>query len=88
MVESKPEIQTPPQAVKQKSVSKPTESVTPYNASVVSAGRTGASLTSTAAPISTKTENALWDEEDLMFEAVQAKGEKGYARLVRDCLKR
>lgn len=57
--------------------------VTPYNASLVSAGRTGASLTSTAAPISTKTENALWDEEDLMFEAVQAKGEKGYARLVR-----
>lgn len=54
----------------------------PYNISVVSTGRAGASLTSTTAPISTKIENALWHEEDLMYEAVRAKAEKGYARLV------
>ncbi|KAK4052653.1 cyclophilin peptidyl-prolyl cis-trans isomerase Cyp8 [Microbotryomycetes sp. JL201] len=54
----------------------------PYNLSVVSTGRAGASLTSTSAPIETKTENALWHEEDLMYEAVREKGEKGYARLV------
>lgn len=54
----------------------------PYNTSIVTSGRAGASFTSTSQPIYTKTENALWDEEDLMFEAIQAKGEKGYARLV------
>ncbi|KAM0786734.1 hypothetical protein ACM66B_002172 [Microbotryomycetes sp. NB124-2] len=55
---------------------------TPYNISTVSTGRAGASLTSTSAPITTKTEHALWHEEDLMYEAVREKGEKGYARLV------
>ncbi|KAK4057552.1 cyclophilin peptidyl-prolyl cis-trans isomerase Cyp8 [Microbotryomycetes sp. JL221] len=53
-------------------------STAPYNLSVVSTGRTGASLTSTSAPISTKIEHALWHEEDLMFEAVAARNEKGY----------
>ncbi|KAK4705896.1 peptidyl-prolyl cis-trans isomerase-like 2, partial [Phenoliferia sp. Uapishka_3] len=54
----------------------------PYNASVVSSGRAAASLTSTSAAISTTIENALWDEEDLMFEAITAKGDKAFVRLV------
>ena len=60
-----------------------TPTATPaYNTSLTSSGRVAASLTSTAAPTQTTTENALWDEEDLMFEAVQAKGDKGFVRLV------
>lgn len=59
------------------------DSAIPYNISLVSSGRTAASFTSTSQAIQTTTEHALWDEEDLMFEAVAAKGEKGYARLVR-----
>lgn len=54
----------------------------PHNASLVSSGRTAASFTSTSQAIQTKTENALWDEEDLMFEAIQAKGEKAFVRLI------
>lgn len=54
----------------------------PYNEAKISTNRTAASLTSTAAPRQTTTENALWDEEDLMFEAVKAKGDKGFVRLI------
>ncbi|KDE05683.1 hypothetical protein MVLG_03917 [Microbotryum lychnidis-dioicae p1A1 Lamole] len=57
-------------------------SVTPYNASVTSAGRAAASLTSTSAPIHTAMENALWNEDDLMFEAIKKSGAKAYARLI------
>ncbi|SCV70221.1 BQ2448_1615 [Microbotryum intermedium] len=56
--------------------------VTPYNTSVTSAGRAAASLTSTAAPVHTAIENALWNEEDLMFEAIKKSGSKAYARLI------
>ncbi|KAL8287646.1 hypothetical protein RQP46_003504 [Phenoliferia psychrophenolica] len=49
---------------------------------LVSSGRAAASLTSTSAAISTTIENALWDEEDLMFEAITAKQEKAFVRLV------
>ncbi|GAA6058986.1 hypothetical protein JCM10212_001696 [Sporobolomyces blumeae] len=54
----------------------------PYNTATVSTNRTAASFTSTASALSTKIENALWDEEDLMYEAVRDKGEKAYARMV------
>lgn len=42
----------------------------PWNASKLSTGHLAASLTSTSAPIQTKTERALYDEEMLMFEAI------------------
>lgn len=42
----------------------------PWNASKLSTNHLAASLTSTSAPIQTKTERALYDEEVLMFEAV------------------
>ncbi|KAM0750840.1 cyclophilin-like protein [Meredithblackwellia eburnea MCA 4105] len=58
------------------------KSAVPYNTSTVSTNRAAASLTSTTAEISTKIENALWHEEDLMFEAVRNKGEKAFVRLV------
>ncbi|CEQ41244.1 SPOSA6832_02951, partial [Sporobolomyces salmonicolor] len=54
----------------------------PYNTATVSTNRAAASFTSTAQGIHTKSENALWDEEDLMYEQVRERGEKGYARLV------
>ncbi|GAA5839584.1 hypothetical protein JCM9279_005989 [Rhodotorula babjevae] len=57
-------------------------SANPYNTAPISNNRTAASFTSTAAAVSTKAENALWDEEHLMYEQVKERGEKGYARLV------
>ncbi|GAA5991894.1 hypothetical protein JCM5350_001966 [Sporobolomyces pararoseus] len=53
----------------------------PYNTATVSTNRTAASFTSTSSALSTSVENALWDEEDLMYEAVREKGERGYARM-------
>jgi len=53
----------------------------PYNTATVSTNRTAASFTSTSSALSTSVENALWDEEDLMYEQVREKGEKGYARM-------
>ncbi|GAA5895656.1 PPIL2 family peptidylprolyl isomerase [Sporobolomyces salmoneus] len=53
----------------------------PYNTATVSTNRTAASFTSTSSALSTAVENALWDEEDLMYEAVREKGERGYARM-------
>lgn len=53
----------------------------PYNTATVSTNRTAASFTSTSTALSTAVENALWDEEDLMYEAVREKGERGYARM-------
>ncbi|ORY78083.1 cyclophilin-like domain-containing protein [Leucosporidium creatinivorum] len=80
--EKTPVINKPVQKKAESIVKVSQDSAIPYNTSLVTSGRTGASFTSTSQPIYTKTENALWDEEDLMFEAIQAKGEKGYARLV------
>jgi len=62
--------------------SAPAKAAVPYNNSAVSTNRAAASLTSTTASISTKSENALWHEEDMMYEAVRNKGDKAYARLV------
>ncbi|GAA5849200.1 hypothetical protein JCM8547_006476 [Rhodosporidiobolus lusitaniae] len=74
---------------KEKSTSAPapktsssTSKPVPYNTATVSTNLAAASLTSTSAPIFTKSENALWHEEDLMYEAVREKGEKAYARMV------
>ncbi|TNY24354.1 hypothetical protein DMC30DRAFT_346024 [Rhodotorula diobovata] len=57
-------------------------SSTPYNQAPISNNRTAAAFTSTAATVSTRAENALWDEEHLMYEQVRERGEKGYARMV------
>ncbi|GAA5913238.1 hypothetical protein JCM6882_000040 [Rhodosporidiobolus microsporus] len=54
---------------------------TPYNTATVSTNRAAASLTSTAAGPYTKMENALWDEEDLMYEQVRERNEKAYVRM-------
>lgn len=43
---------------------------TPWNTSKYSTNHLAASLTSTSAPVQTKTERALFDEEVLMFEAI------------------
>lgn len=50
----------------------------PWNASKFTTGHTAASLTSTSAPVFTKTERALYDEDELMFEAIK---EKAYVKL-------
>ena len=55
---------------------------TPYNISLVSTNRTAASFTSTALTPQTTIENSLWNEEDVMYESVAAKGDKGFVRLV------
>ncbi|GAA6049389.1 hypothetical protein JCM3770_007321 [Rhodotorula araucariae] len=57
-------------------------SATPYNTAPISNNRTAAAFTSTAQTVSTRAENALWDEEHLMYEQVRERGEKGYARMV------
>lgn len=57
-------------------------SATPYNASAVSTNRTAASFTSTGITPQTTIEHALWNEEDLMYESVVAKGDKAFVRLV------
>ncbi|GAA6019639.1 hypothetical protein JCM10207_006951 [Rhodosporidiobolus poonsookiae] len=54
----------------------------PYNTATVSTNRAAAAFTSTAQGVYTKSENALWDEEDLMYEQVRERAEKGYARMV------
>lgn len=54
----------------------------PYNQAPISTNRTAAAFTSTSATISTKSENAKWDEEYLMYEEVKDRAEKGYARMV------
>ncbi|GAA6036688.1 hypothetical protein JCM8097_003428 [Rhodosporidiobolus ruineniae] len=54
---------------------------TPYNTATVSTNRAAASLTSTSAGPYTKMENALWDEEDLMYEQVRERNEKAYVRI-------
>lgn len=59
-----------------------TSSSVPYNQAPISNNRTAAAFTSTAQTVSTKSQNALWDEEYLMYEEVQKRGEKGYARMV------
>ncbi|BGP25678.1 peptidyl-prolyl cis-trans isomerase-like 2 [Rhodotorula toruloides] len=59
-----------------------TSSTVPYNQAPISNNRTAAAFTSTAQTVSTKSQNALWDEEYLMYEEVQKRGEKGYARMV------
>ena len=55
-----------------------TAAVEPWNASKSSTGHLAASLTSTAAPVFTKTERALYDMDELMFDAIK---EKGYVKL-------
>lgn len=55
---------------------------TPYNISLVSTNRTAASFTSTALTPQTNNENSLWNEEDMMYESVVAKGDKGFVRFV------
>ncbi|GAA5827473.1 hypothetical protein JCM11251_003827 [Rhodosporidiobolus azoricus] len=62
-------------------VSSASSAPTPYNTATVSTNRAAASLTSTAAGPYTKMENALWDEEDLMYEQVRERGEKAYVRM-------
>ena len=52
----------------------------PYNAANFSTGRSAASLTSTSADLSTKSERALIDEEEWMFERILP-GEKGYVAM-------
>ncbi|GJN90158.1 hypothetical protein Rhopal_003157-T1 [Rhodotorula paludigena] len=54
----------------------------PYNVAPISNNRTAAAFTSTSAAVSTRAENALWDEEHLMYEQVRERSEKGYARMV------
>ncbi|KEI37168.1 uncharacterized protein L969DRAFT_90240 [Mixia osmundae IAM 14324] len=51
-----------------------TSTKVPYNASAHSTGKTAASLTSTAFTVSTKTERALIDEEEFMFNQIKGKG--------------
>ncbi|GAA5957162.1 hypothetical protein JCM8115_003975 [Rhodotorula mucilaginosa] len=53
-----------------------------YNQAPISTNRTAAAFTSTSAAVSTKSENAKWDEEYLMYEEVKDRAEKGYARMV------
>lgn len=62
---------------------KPAQSKVPYNASVGSTGMAAASLTSTALTPQTRSERALINEEEFMFEQVSSvKGkEKGYVRV-------
>jgi len=52
----------------------------PYNAAGYTTGKSAASLTSTSADVSTKSEPALIDEEEWMFERILA-GEKGYVAI-------
>jgi phosphoketolase len=65
-----------------KSVVASSSSSVPYNQAPISNNRTAAAFTSSAQTVSTKSQNALWDEEYLMYEEVQKRGEKGYARMV------
>lgn len=53
---------------------------TPYNAAAFSTGKASASLTSTSADLSTKSDRALIDEEEWMFERILP-GEKGYVAI-------
>ncbi|GAA6024779.1 hypothetical protein JCM11491_000779 [Sporobolomyces phaffii] len=88
---SAPKSLPPPPTPSSASVSRPSTSTSsliaestgpvPYNTATVSTNRTAASFTSTSSALSTAVENALWDEEDLMYEAVREKGERGYARM-------
>ncbi|GAA5987359.1 hypothetical protein JCM10908_001926 [Rhodotorula pacifica] len=64
------------------STSSLTSGATPYNQAPISTNRTAAAFTSTSAAVSTKSENAKWDEEYLMYEEVKDRSEKGYARMV------
>jgi peptidyl-prolyl cis-trans isomerase-like protein 2 len=50
-----------------------TTDATPYNAAAYSTGRSAASLTSTSADIATKSERALVDEEEYMYERIKDK---------------
>ncbi|GAA5974442.1 hypothetical protein JCM11641_003215 [Rhodosporidiobolus odoratus] len=54
----------------------------PYNTATVSTNRAAGAFTSTSEDVYTKSENALWHEEDLMFEQVRERAEKGYVRMV------
>ncbi|POY75263.1 putative Peptidylprolyl isomerase [Rhodotorula taiwanensis] len=54
----------------------------PYNQAPISTNRAAAAFTSTSAAVTTKSENAKWDEEYLMYEEVKDRNEKGYARMV------
>lgn len=54
----------------------------PYNQAPISTNRAAAAFTSTSAAVTTRTENAKWDEEYLMYEEVKDRNEKGYARMV------
>ena len=59
---------------------KQTASTAPYNAAGYTTGTASASLTSTSAVVSTKSERALVDEEEWMFERILP-GEKGYVAM-------
>lgn len=52
----------------------------PYNAAGHSTGKAAASLTSTSSDLATKSERALIDEEEWMFERILP-GEKGYVAM-------
>ncbi|KAL7409476.1 hypothetical protein BDY24DRAFT_345205 [Mrakia frigida] len=51
---------------------KPRDTTTPYNAAAYSTGRAAASFTSTAENLETKSERALIDEEEFMFDEMTA----------------
>ena len=51
----------------------------PYNAAHYSTGRAAASLTSTSFNVATKSDRALIDEEEYMYDQIK---DKGYVRLV------
>jgi peptidyl-prolyl cis-trans isomerase-like protein 2 len=53
-------------------------SAQPWNASKLSTNKSAASLTSTTMDVHTQTDRMLYDEEELMFEAVK---DKGYVQL-------
>lgn len=54
----------------------------PRNAAHFSDGSVMASFTSSAVNVATKHVSALWNEDDLMYEEMKQKKQKGYARLV------
>lgn len=59
-----------------------TSTATPYNAAAYSTGRSAASLTSTAADIAVKSERALIDEEEYMYEQIRDKSYGAFALIL------
>jgi peptidyl-prolyl cis-trans isomerase-like protein 2 len=67
------------EAIKAAALAEPAStSAQPWNASKLSTNKSAASLTSTTMDVHTQTDRMLYDEEELMFEAVK---DKGYVQL-------